>query len=83
MAEKADVQTSEPTVEANGKVYSFGELNETAQGNLISFRFAESEVKRLQRELALAQTAAAAYRRALAQNLPEPVGAAEVAAATE
>jgi len=77
MAENDDTQTKEPTVEANGNVYKLSELNDTARANVASYRFAESEVKRLQRELALAQTAAAAYRRALIQNLPEAPAADE------
>lgn len=72
MAEQPEANVTEPSVEANGNVYKLSELSETAQANLMSFRFAESEVKRLQRQLAVAQTAVAAYRKALVQNLPEP-----------
>lgn len=71
MAENDDTQVAEATVEANGKVHKVSDLSDTARANLMSYRFAESEVKRLQRELALVQTAVAAYRRALIQNLPE------------
>lgn len=82
MAEDTETPATEPSVEANGNVYKLSELNDTARANLSSFRFAESEVQRLQRELALAQTAVAAYRRALIQNLPEaPTDQAKTAAA--
>jgi hypothetical protein len=83
MADDIDTQAPEPSVEANGNVYKLSDLNDTARANLTSYRFAESEVKRLQRELALAKTAVAAYRRALIQNLPEAPAAAEQAAAAE
>jgi hypothetical protein len=80
MGENDEKQAIEPTIEANGNVFKLSDLNDTAKANLASFRFAESEVKRLQRELALAQTAVAAYRRALIQNLPDaPPTASEAA----
>ena len=79
MVEQADTQATEPLIEANGTTYKLSELSDQARANVASYRFAENEVKRLQRELALAQTAVAAYRRALIQNLPGAAGAAETA----
>jgi hypothetical protein len=72
--EVGQAATPEPTVQANGQTYRLSELSEEARANLGSLRFAEAEVNRLQQQLAMAQTAAAAYRRAVIDNLPEKAG---------
>ena len=50
--------------------YEVESLSEAARQQLVSLQFAESEIKRLQMQLALAQTARAAYAAALKDTLP-------------
>ncbi len=63
-------KNEEPTLTHNGKTYSVSELSETAQKQLMNVKIADSEIRRLQMQLALAQTAHNAYQQALIAALP-------------
>ena len=60
----------EPTLTHNGKTYNVSELPEAAQKQLINVKIADSEIWRLQMQLAIAQTAHNAYQQALIELLP-------------
>ena len=58
-------ETKEPTITINDKPYKIADLSEEAKGQLASLNFAESELRRLQAQIAIATTARNAYRKAL------------------
>lgn len=65
------VEKSEQKIQINNVEYNLGDLSENAQGQLRGVQIAESEIKRLNTQLALAQTARNAYMQALQDDLPE------------
>ena len=74
---------NEPTISVNDKQYKVSDLNKTAMANLQHLRFAETEVKRIQMQLALVQTSVVAYKQALVQNLPDSKSAADGSAVSD
>ena len=56
-------------VKINEKEYEFDSLSDTAKNNLVSLRFVQDELKRLNAQLAVYKTAEAAYSKALKQEL--------------
>lgn len=68
MSNNTDV-TANPSIFANGKAYSVKDLSQEARAQFASLQFAESEVKRLEAQVAVAKTAASAYRSALLAQL--------------
>lgn len=64
-------EQNEQKVKINGKEYNLGDLSENAKSQLQSLVFADAEVQRLSRQLALAKTARNAYQQALAAELPK------------
>jgi predicted FMN-binding regulatory protein PaiB len=66
MAKKSD----EATLTHNNRTYKVADLPEEAQKQLMNVQAAELEIKRLQMQLALAQTARSAYQLALVEALP-------------
>ena len=62
---------SEQKIQINNIEYNLSDLSENAQGQLRGLQIAESEMKRLNGMLALAQTARNAYMQALQADLPE------------
>ena len=66
MAEKSDQK-----IQINNVEYNLSDLSENAQGQLRGVQIAENETKRLNTQLALAQTARNAYMQALQDDLPE------------
>jgi|AZIJ01.1.fsa_nt_gi hypothetical protein len=66
MAEKSDQK-----IQINNVEYNLSDLSENAQGQLRGVQIAENEMKRLNTQLALAQTARNAYMQALQDDLPE------------
>lgn len=62
--------TSGRTVTIDGVQYGLGDLSDEVKAQLASLRFADMEIARLQRQLAIAQTARSAYARALETSLP-------------
>ncbi len=66
----AATMNEEPTLTHNGKTYNVSELSEAAQKQLMNVKIADSEIRRLQVQLAIAQTAHSAYQQALIEALP-------------
>lgn len=61
----------EQTLTINNKTYSLAELPQEATKQLANLQIVEAEIKRLQMQLAIAQTARNAYKYALVQALPK------------
>ena len=61
----------EPTLTLDGKDYKIADLSEEAKNQLQSLQLAETEIKRLQMQLAMVQTARNAYQQALVSALPQ------------
>lgn len=62
---------AEPTIVFNKKEFPLKSLSKEVQKQVQSLRFAEVEIARLRAQLAVMQTAANAYRNAIAANLPK------------
>lgn len=61
---------SPQTVTIDGKEYPLQELSDKARAQLVNLRAVEQEIARLQMQLAITQTARAAYGQALKAELP-------------
>ncbi|OUS01268.1 hypothetical protein A9Q90_10035 [Gammaproteobacteria bacterium 54_18_T64] len=61
----------EPTLTHDGKDYKIADLSDEAKNQLQSLQLAETEIKRLQMQLAMIQTARNAYQQALLTALPQ------------
>lgn len=59
------------TITIDGKQYVLEDLSQNAQQQIGNLRVTDQEIERLNRQLAIAQTARAAYARALAAELPK------------
>ncbi|GAB4256080.1 MAG: hypothetical protein Kow0065_04610 [Methylomicrobium sp.] len=59
------------TVTIEGVEYQMSDLNDTAKSQLTNIRITDQEIARLQQQLAITQTARAAYFSALKQELPK------------
>tara|TARA_Y100001968_G_scaffold333179_1_gene394553 strand:+ start:846 stop:1028 length:183 start_codon:yes stop_codon:yes gene_type:complete len=57
------------SITIDGKEIDTDELSQKAKENLVSLQFAQSELKKLQAEIAVYQTAAAAYSTALKNEI--------------
>jgi hypothetical protein len=66
----AKVKNEEATLTYKDKTYKISELSEEAQKQLVNVRITESEIRRLQMQLAITQTAHSAYEQALLAALP-------------
>ena len=66
----AKVKKEESTLTHNGIIYNVSELSEEARKQLVNVRIAENEIRRLQMQLALAQTAHSSYQQAFIAELP-------------
>ncbi len=53
----------------DGKEYNLDDLSSTCKEQLASLQFAQNEIKRLEGQLAISKTAAAAYSSALKSEL--------------
>ena len=62
----------EQTVTINGTEYALSSLNEEARTQLQMVKITDEEIRRLQAQLAIAQTARLAYGKALQAQLPSP-----------
>lgn len=65
MAEQAQ------TITIDDKEYDTAKLSEAARNNVVNVRVTDQEIERLQRQLAIHQTARTAYARALSSELEE------------
>ncbi|MCB2080231.1 MAG: hypothetical protein KDE55_21360 [Novosphingobium sp.] len=59
-----------PTITIDGKDYALDALTDETKQLLGSIRAVDQEITRLRRQLAIAQTARAAYARNVARSLP-------------
>ncbi|ASK17932.1 DUF6447 family protein [Vreelandella alkaliphila] len=59
------------TVTIDGQEYNLSDLSENARNQLTNLRLTDQEIQRLNQQLAIAQTARAAYANALKKELPE------------
>ncbi|MBK1734509.1 hypothetical protein CKO15_04250 [Halorhodospira abdelmalekii] len=66
----AEQDAQQQTVTIDGKSYNLADLSENARQQLVNIRVAEQEIARLERQLALARTARAAYTQVLAREIP-------------
>ena len=60
-------KTNEPTITIEDKEYKIADLSEEAKAQLASMNFAESELRRMQAQIALVTTARNAYRKAVVE----------------
>jgi hypothetical protein len=67
----SEQQRQTGTLTYNGKQYAIDALPQQTKNELLSLQFAEGEIRRLEAQLALARTAANAYRSAVKRGLPE------------
>lgn len=58
------------TVNIDGVSYPMEQLSENARAQIVNLRVTDQEIARLQTQLAIAQTARAAYAKALTAQLP-------------
>lgn len=58
-------------IKIDGVEYALNELTDQARNQLLNLRAADQEIARLQVQMAIAQTARAAYANALAAALPQ------------
>jgi hypothetical protein len=58
------------TVNIDGHEYKLADLSDEARNQLVNLRVCDDEIARLRQRLAIAQTARAAYAKALAEALP-------------
>ncbi|MCG5526333.1 DUF6447 family protein [Ectothiorhodospira haloalkaliphila] len=63
--------TSPKNVTIDGKQYDLQGLSDNAKSQLTNLRVTDQEIERLNQRLAIAQTARAAYARALNAELPK------------
>ncbi|MCB2075621.1 MAG: hypothetical protein H6917_05990 [Novosphingobium sp.] len=74
------------TIVIDGKEYALDALNDETRQLIGSIRGVDVEITRLRRQIAIAQTARAAYARSVAASLPkdgEAAAAAEAEATSE
>lgn len=73
-----EIQTmSEQKITIDGVEYALSSLSAEAKGQLQMLQVTEQEIKRLQTQLAIAQTARNAYTKALLASLPSPLEQAQ------
>tara|TARA_B100000674_G_scaffold462329_1_gene442226 strand:+ start:2783 stop:2971 length:189 start_codon:yes stop_codon:yes gene_type:complete len=58
-------------VTIEGKDYELDELSEKAKGTIVSLQFVQTEIKRLEAQLAVYKTAEVAYLRGLKNEMEE------------
>ena len=64
-------EQKEKTITINDVVYKESDLSEKAKSQITNLHITDQEISRLNHQLAIAQTARAAYARALAEALPK------------
>ena len=60
-----------PTATINGKEYALADLSEAAKQQIVNIRVTDTEIERLNQQLAIARTARSAYIKALEEALPK------------
>ena len=66
----AEQQAEEATITIDDVAYKVDDLSDNAKGQIQGVQMAEAEIKRLNIQVALAQTARNAYMQALQADLP-------------
>ena len=59
------------TITIDGQQYDVNSLSDNAKAQIANLRVTDQEIQRLNQQLAIAQTARAAYARALESELPK------------
>ena len=62
-------KAKEKTITINDVVYTASDLSENAKSQITNVHITDQEISRLNQQLAIAQTARAAYAKALAEEL--------------
>ena len=62
-------KAKEKTITINDVVYKASDLSENAKSQITNVQITDQEISRLNQQLAIAQTARAAYAKALAEEL--------------
>lgn len=62
--------TSSQTITIDGVEYQLSELSEEARAQVVNLRVTDQEIAKLKQQLAIYQTARAAYARTLGEKLP-------------
>ena len=65
-------ETKQSAITIDGNNYALDELSAHAQAQIVNLRVTDQEIARLQTQLAIAQTARAAYAQALKAELDKP-----------
>ncbi len=65
------LKAKEKTITINDVVYNVSDLSENAKNQVTNLHITDQEIGRLNQQLAIAQTARAAYAKALATELPK------------
>ena len=60
-----------PTIKIDDKEYDLDTLSAEAKAQIASLQFVEAELQRLNAQMAVLQTARAAYAKALGEQLPK------------
>jgi hypothetical protein len=63
-----------PTIKIDNKDYDLDTVSDEAKAQLASLQFVDSELNRVQAQIAVLQTARSAYAKALNDALPKPMG---------
>jgi hypothetical protein len=63
--------SAEPKINVDGVEYLLSDLSDDAKAQIRSLQFVESEIGRLQAQIAIANTAKIAYQNALKSLLPQ------------
>lgn len=72
MAKKAQATAKKPqTITINGTPYEADKLSEGARNHVANLRVTDQEIERVKQQLAIYQTARAAYAQALSSELPK------------
>ncbi|TDO03468.1 DUF6447 family protein [Halomonas ventosae] len=66
----AEQDQAKQAITIDGVEYQLSELSEEARAQVVNLRITDQEIARLNQQLAIYQTARAAYARALAEKLP-------------
>ncbi|HBP40835.1 MAG: DUF6447 family protein [Vreelandella alkaliphila] len=59
------------TITIDNREYGVNDLSESARNQVVNLRVTDEEIRRLQHQLAIAQTARTAYANALKAELPK------------
>lgn len=70
MSQDTNTPATQDTLTIDGVQYKTADLSDKAKSQIMNLRVVDQEIARLQQQLAIAQTARAAYANALVAELP-------------